>query len=71
MKLDNKETCAAYGRRFGKARSKDVYCIEGESVTIEQMAQRANVDIPRMRSRLKNVRRRSPGAITWKMLGAK
>lgn len=70
MKLDDKETCAAYGRRFGKNRAFDIYNIEGDSVTIVQMAQRVGLTVEQMKSRFKNVRR-NHAVITWKLLGVK
>lgn len=54
MKLDNKTTCAEYGRRSGrKMRHLARYLIEGELVTVREMAERMGVskDIAKRRFR--------------------
>lgn len=71
LKLDNKSMCALYGKRATKARYAERYMIEGESVTIAEIAQRRGDDhISAASDRLRALRKNpNVAAITWELLG--
>ena len=50
-----------------RARNLAVYCVEGESVTLEQMAQRLGVSETTVRNRLKRAAQ-GDGTVTWESL---
>lgn len=70
MQLDNKKTCGDYGRRATRNRHASVFVIEGETLTMAQIAERLKVDMKKASNRM-FMARRKPGAVTWQSLGLK
>lgn len=67
----NKDEAAKYGARGAKKYADAMkVCIEGEYVTIQDIATRTGVSRDTARLRLHRVRKRHP-AVTWALLGAK
>lgn len=71
LKLDNKNMCAVYGKRATKARYAERYMIEGESVTIAEIAERrGDAHISAASEKLRALRKNpNVAAITWALLG--
>lgn len=66
MKLDGPEVCAIYAKRANASR-RGTHCIEGEYVTLDQMAARMGVTRRAMTNRLSRARSRHD-VVTWETL---
>lgn len=71
MELDDKSKCAEYGRRGSAKRRAQIYMIEGESLTMIQIAARLGIPYDTTQKRYARLLRSGAAQITWKALGMK
>lgn len=64
MKLDDKTTCSQYGKRATPRRHSSQYCIQGEYVSIAQIADRVGINTRQVRNRIRTTK----GPVTWDSL---
>jgi hypothetical protein len=69
--LSDKKKCAVYGRRGGLTRRDQVYCIEGEHVTMMELALKLGVPNAKAAYALLRRARDKGPVVTWASLGLK